>query len=161
MFLINFFRRLLAFPKGNNVDYLSLYLEVADFEPLPSGWRRYVKLQLTVVKQVSEKGSAVKGDSHWSLLTFFILLNSHCQVKILKCQWHIYIYTHSIDIISSIGRFFLSFFLNLDILFVLVFYVAQGCFSDLRELVQYIVVPPLFDFNFAIGMNCYSNTSLV
>ncbi|XP_033131904.1 MATH domain and coiled-coil domain-containing protein At3g58340 [Brassica rapa] len=35
------------FPKGNNGDYLSLYLDVADFETLPCGWRRYVKLRLT------------------------------------------------------------------------------------------------------------------
>ncbi|XP_019099877.1 PREDICTED: MATH domain and coiled-coil domain-containing protein At3g58410-like isoform X3 [Camelina sativa] len=43
--------RLLAYPKGNNCDHLSLFLEVADVESLPSGWRRYVKLRLSVVKQ--------------------------------------------------------------------------------------------------------------
>ncbi|CAG7902946.1 unnamed protein product [Brassica rapa] len=54
---------LVAFPKGNNGDYLSLYLDVADFETLPCGWRRYVKLRLTVVNQLSPKLSVVKGDS--------------------------------------------------------------------------------------------------
>ncbi|CAN7052316.1 unnamed protein product [Brassica rapa subsp. trilocularis] len=48
------------FPKGNNGDYLSLYLDVADFETLPCGWRRYVKLRLTVVNQLSPKLSVVK-----------------------------------------------------------------------------------------------------
>ncbi|CAN7128666.1 unnamed protein product, partial [Brassica rapa subsp. narinosa] len=54
---------LVAFPKGNNGDYLSLYLDVADFETLPCGWRRYVKLRLIVVNQLSPKLSVVKGDS--------------------------------------------------------------------------------------------------
>ncbi|XP_048591515.1 MATH domain and coiled-coil domain-containing protein At3g58340-like [Brassica napus] len=54
---------LVVFPKGNNGDYLSLYLDVADFETLPCGWRRYVKLRLTVVNQLSPKLSVVKGDS--------------------------------------------------------------------------------------------------
>ncbi|AEE79778.1 putative protein [Arabidopsis thaliana] len=43
--------RLSIYPKGNNCDYLSLFLEVADFKSLPSGWRRYVKLRLYIVKQ--------------------------------------------------------------------------------------------------------------
>ncbi|ESQ44244.1 hypothetical protein EUTSA_v10006437mg [Eutrema salsugineum] len=42
-----------AFPNGNDVDYLSLYLQVADFESLPCGWRRYVKLRLTIARQKS------------------------------------------------------------------------------------------------------------
>ncbi|ANM64063.1 TRAF-like family protein [Arabidopsis thaliana] len=45
--------RLSIYPKGNNCDYLSLFLEVADFKSLPSGWRRYVKLRLYIVKQLS------------------------------------------------------------------------------------------------------------
>ncbi|KAF3524386.1 hypothetical protein F2Q69_00049422 [Brassica cretica] len=61
--------RLVAFPKGNNGDYLSLYLDVADFETLPCGWRRYVKLRLTVVNQLSPKLSVVKGDVYLFLLT--------------------------------------------------------------------------------------------
>ncbi|CAL9245920.1 unnamed protein product [Arabidopsis halleri] len=44
--------RLCAYPKGRNINkYLSLFLEVVDFESLPSGWSRYVKMRLTVVKQ--------------------------------------------------------------------------------------------------------------
>ncbi|EOA25115.1 hypothetical protein CARUB_v10018423mg, partial [Capsella rubella] len=43
--------RILAYPKGDNCDHLSLFLEIADVASLPSGWRRYVKLRLSVVKQ--------------------------------------------------------------------------------------------------------------
>ncbi|CAD5326170.1 unnamed protein product [Arabidopsis thaliana] len=43
--------RLVAFPKGYKADYLSLYLEVADFKSLPSGWRRYTQ---EVAQQVKE-----------------------------------------------------------------------------------------------------------
>lgn len=63
-------RRLLAFPKGDNADYLSLYLEVADFQSLPSGWRRYVKFRLSVVNQLWQELSVQYGDSYnFSLLT--------------------------------------------------------------------------------------------
>ncbi|KAL2945553.1 Ubiquitin carboxyl-terminal hydrolase 12 [Bienertia sinuspersici] len=34
-------RRILIFPKGNNVDFLSMYLDVADAVNLPYGWSRY------------------------------------------------------------------------------------------------------------------------
>ncbi|XP_023638961.1 MATH domain and coiled-coil domain-containing protein At3g58410 [Capsella rubella] len=44
--------RILAYPKGDNCDHLSLFLEIADVASLPSGWRRYVKLRLSVVKQL-------------------------------------------------------------------------------------------------------------
>lgn len=63
LFSFAFFRRLCAYPKGRNVNYLSLFLDVVDSESLPSGWSRYVKIRLTVVKQVSEEHSVIKGDS--------------------------------------------------------------------------------------------------
>ncbi|PQQ12491.1 MATH domain and coiled-coil domain-containing protein [Prunus yedoensis var. nudiflora] len=40
--------RILIFPKGNNVDYLSMYLDVPDPSRYPSGWTRYAKLRLTL-----------------------------------------------------------------------------------------------------------------
>ncbi|KAF2606323.1 hypothetical protein F2Q68_00045055 [Brassica cretica] len=44
-----------AYPKGNKVDnFLSLYLEVADYGSLPSGWRRHTRYRLIVVNQRSE-----------------------------------------------------------------------------------------------------------
>ncbi|XP_010516473.1 PREDICTED: MATH domain and coiled-coil domain-containing protein At3g58270-like [Camelina sativa] len=57
--------RLLAFPKGNGVEYLSLYLDVAGSEFLPVGWRRHADFNLTVVNQLSEELSDTKATKHW------------------------------------------------------------------------------------------------
>ncbi|XP_052175009.1 ubiquitin C-terminal hydrolase 12 isoform X2 [Diospyros lotus] len=43
--------RVLIFPRGNNVSYLSMYLDVADSAILPYGWRRYALFSLAVVNQ--------------------------------------------------------------------------------------------------------------
>ncbi|XP_010427736.1 PREDICTED: MATH domain and coiled-coil domain-containing protein At3g58270-like [Camelina sativa] len=53
--------RLLAFPKGNGVKYLSLYLDVAGAEFLPDGWRRHADFKLSVVNQLSEDLFQTKG----------------------------------------------------------------------------------------------------
>ncbi|CAI0410559.1 unnamed protein product, partial [Linum tenue] len=53
--------RILIFPKGNNVDHLSMYLDVADSGTLPYGWSRYAQFSLTVVNQIHQKGSVRKG----------------------------------------------------------------------------------------------------
>ncbi|KAL9858278.1 putative MATH/TRAF domain-containing protein [Arabidopsis thaliana] len=50
--------RLYAYPKGTGDGLnksLSLFLQVADSESLPYGWKRHIKLRLTVVNQISEK----------------------------------------------------------------------------------------------------------
>ncbi|WZZ05325.1 hypothetical protein YC2023_091246 [Brassica napus] len=57
--------RLYAYPKGDNCDYLSLYLEVVDWKSLPSGWRRFVKLRLSVVKQSYDIDSVMKETHRW------------------------------------------------------------------------------------------------
>ena len=54
-------RRVLIFPKGNNVDYLSMYLDVADSASLPYGWSRYAQFSLAVVNQIHNKYSVRKG----------------------------------------------------------------------------------------------------
>ncbi|KAJ7975928.1 ubiquitin carboxyl-terminal hydrolase 12 [Quillaja saponaria] len=56
--------RILMFPKGNNVDYLSMYLDVADSTTLPYGWSRYAQFSLTVVNQVHGKYSIRKDTQH-------------------------------------------------------------------------------------------------
>ncbi|KAI3856937.1 hypothetical protein MKX03_012345, partial [Papaver bracteatum] len=44
----------LMFPKGNNnVDYLSMYLAVADLDDLPLGWSRSAQFSLSVVNQIN------------------------------------------------------------------------------------------------------------
>lgn len=59
--LVCFVRRILIFPKGNNVDYLSMYLDVADSGTLPYGWSRYAHFSLAVVNQIQTKYSIRKG----------------------------------------------------------------------------------------------------
>lgn len=54
-------RRVLIFPKGNNVDQFSMYLDVADSANLPYGWSRYAQFSLAVVNQIQPKYSIRKG----------------------------------------------------------------------------------------------------
>ncbi|XP_019427988.1 PREDICTED: ubiquitin carboxyl-terminal hydrolase 13-like isoform X3 [Lupinus angustifolius] len=56
--------RILIFPKGNNVDHLSMYLDVADSTTLPYGWSRYAQFSLTVVNQIQSKYSVRKETQH-------------------------------------------------------------------------------------------------
>lgn len=75
-------RRLLAFPKGNGgVTSLSLYLDVAGSASLPYGWRRRAELCLSVVNQVSEELTEIKGDCFYR----------SCPQTILKTDSMIYI----------------------------------------------------------------------
>ncbi|RWW17046.1 hypothetical protein GW17_00019040 [Ensete ventricosum] len=55
------YRRVLIFPKGNNVDHLSIYLDVADSATLPYGWSRYAQFSLAVVNQIHGKYTVRKG----------------------------------------------------------------------------------------------------
>ncbi|KAI9116771.1 hypothetical protein K1719_012137 [Acacia pycnantha] len=56
--------RVLIFPKGNNVEYLSMYLDVADSSSLPYGWIRYAQFSLAVVNQMHNKYSVRKDTQH-------------------------------------------------------------------------------------------------
>ncbi|KAL8029537.1 hypothetical protein ABFX02_14G230900 [Erythranthe guttata] len=56
--------RILIFPKGNNAEFLSMYLDVADSASLPYGWTRYAHFSLTVVNQVHSKYSVRKETQH-------------------------------------------------------------------------------------------------
>ncbi|RWW41779.1 hypothetical protein BHE74_00052717, partial [Ensete ventricosum] len=56
--------RVLIFPKGNNVDHLSLYLDVADSTTLPYGWSRYAQFALAVVNQIHSKYTIRKDTQH-------------------------------------------------------------------------------------------------
>ncbi|KAL0866986.1 hypothetical protein Bca101_046104 [Brassica carinata] len=47
--------RLCAYPKGNNVEYLFLFLEVAHHDSLPCGWRRNVRFSLNEQKWFGEE----------------------------------------------------------------------------------------------------------
>ncbi|XP_011626363.1 ubiquitin carboxyl-terminal hydrolase 13 isoform X1 [Amborella trichopoda] len=56
--------RVLIFPKGNNVDHLSMYLDVADSATLPYGWSRYAQFCLSVVNQLNSKYTIRKDTQH-------------------------------------------------------------------------------------------------
>lgn len=56
-----FCRRVLLFPKGNNVDHLSVYLDVADSAQLPYGWSRFAHFNLAVANQYDPKSTVKKG----------------------------------------------------------------------------------------------------
>ncbi|KAF8398021.1 hypothetical protein HHK36_016947 [Tetracentron sinense] len=56
--------RVLIFPKGNNVDHLSMYLDVADSTNLPYGWSRYAQFSLAVVNQIHNKYTVRKDTQH-------------------------------------------------------------------------------------------------
>ena len=67
-------RRVLIFPKGNNVDYLSMYLDVADSASLPYGWSRYAQFSLAVINQIHNKYSVRKG----GLFNLFVRYKLKC-----------------------------------------------------------------------------------
>uniref|UniRef100_A0A0E0F6V7 ubiquitinyl hydrolase 1 n=1 Tax=Oryza meridionalis TaxID=40149 RepID=A0A0E0F6V7_9ORYZ len=56
--------RVLIFPKGNNVDHFSMYLDVADSANLPYGWSRYAQFSLAVVNQIQQKYTIRKDTQH-------------------------------------------------------------------------------------------------
>ncbi|XP_020880571.1 MATH domain and coiled-coil domain-containing protein At3g58270 isoform X2 [Arabidopsis lyrata subsp. lyrata] len=75
--------RLLAFPKGNGVEKLSLYLAVAGGEFLPDGWRRHADIHLSVVNQLSEELSLTRehlfdaSTCDWGFASMFSLKKLH------------------------------------------------------------------------------------
>ena len=56
--------RILVYLKGNNVEQLSMYLEVVDASDLPYLWTRYAQFSLTVVNQLSSNMSITKETKH-------------------------------------------------------------------------------------------------
>ncbi|MCL7026313.1 hypothetical protein MKW94_009773, partial [Papaver nudicaule] len=65
VFVVGGFKwRVLIFPKGNNVDQLSMYLDVADSQNLPYGWSRYAQFSLAVVNQAQNKFTVRKDTQH-------------------------------------------------------------------------------------------------
>ncbi|EEF34812.1 MATH domain and coiled-coil domain-containing protein At3g58270 [Ricinus communis] len=56
--------RLLIFPKGNNVDHLSIYIEVADSTSLPNGWSRDAAFGLAVINQFNNSATVRKDTQH-------------------------------------------------------------------------------------------------
>ena len=73
--------RLLCFPKGNNSEHLSVYLDVADSERLPPGWTRYANFELEVKNRADPQNHFAKDANHtfcakesdWGFTQFFAL----------------------------------------------------------------------------------------
>ncbi|KAI6673927.1 hypothetical protein NL676_001833 [Syzygium grande] len=73
--------RILIFPKGNNTDHLSIYLDVADSVELPYGWNRSAHFRMILVDQNNYGYSWIKETEHnfnaresdWGFTTFIPL----------------------------------------------------------------------------------------
>ncbi|XP_062091684.1 uncharacterized protein LOC133797701 isoform X2 [Humulus lupulus] len=73
--------RILVFPRGNNVDYLSVYLAVADSLTLPHGWSIYAMFSLSVINQLDPKYTVARafehefkaGERNWGFPSFVAL----------------------------------------------------------------------------------------
>ncbi|CAH8256663.1 unnamed protein product [Arabidopsis lyrata] len=58
--------RLCAYPKGYQVvDYFSLFLQIVDYESLPSRWSRNVKYRLTILPQDPKKWPVEREGYSW------------------------------------------------------------------------------------------------
>ena len=67
------FRRILMFPKGNDVDNsLSIYLEAMQTANMSKGWSRDVKFKLLVFNQINTNMTITRGSTPF-LLTVEIL----------------------------------------------------------------------------------------
>ncbi|CAD6256634.1 unnamed protein product [Miscanthus lutarioriparius] len=76
VFVVGGFKwRVLIFPKGNNVDHFSMYLDVADSANLPSGWSRYAQFSLAVVNQIqpNTQHQFNARESDWGFTSFMPL----------------------------------------------------------------------------------------
>lgn len=55
---------MLIFPKGNNVEHLSVYLDVANSSTLPDGWSRHARFGLSVINQNLHEATVRKDTEH-------------------------------------------------------------------------------------------------
>ena len=95
-------RRVLIFPKGNNVDHLSMYLDVADSATLPYGWSRYAQFSLSVVNQIHSKYTVRKGIIFANMITDFnygwltLAIRILLLVSSVTVSWFISCYLHAL-----------------------------------------------------------------
>lgn len=65
VFIIGDFKwRVLIYPRGNNTNHLSVYLDVPDSSELPYGWSTYAQFSLTLVNQINHSKSITKDTVH-------------------------------------------------------------------------------------------------
>ncbi|KAH7867380.1 hypothetical protein Vadar_032741 [Vaccinium darrowii] len=56
--------RVLIFPKGNNVEHLSVYLDVENSSTLSYGWSRHARFGLSVINQIRNESTVRKDTEH-------------------------------------------------------------------------------------------------
>ncbi|KAI8556262.1 hypothetical protein RHMOL_Rhmol05G0239300 [Rhododendron molle] len=74
--------RLLVFPKGNDNEHLSVYLDVPDWAKLAPGWSRYARFSISVVNQIHNAYTESKRTEHkfdangsdWGFTSFLPLI---------------------------------------------------------------------------------------
>lgn len=65
VFFVGCYRwRVLIFPKGNTVNHLSVYLNVADSAIFPDGWSTFAKFKIAVISQLNSKFNVTKYTQH-------------------------------------------------------------------------------------------------
>ncbi|XP_028116240.1 ubiquitin carboxyl-terminal hydrolase 12-like isoform X11 [Camellia sinensis] len=77
--------RVLLFPKGNNTNHLSMYLDVPDSTVLPSGWTRHAQFSLALLDQIHNQNTVKKETQHefnsqesdWGFTSFMPLSELH------------------------------------------------------------------------------------
>jgi hypothetical protein len=87
--LLSACRRVLIFPKGNNVDHFSMYLDVADSGSLPYGWSRYAQFNLAVVNQIHPKYTIRKGIVSLLLALLFACLANAISITEVSCGYNL------------------------------------------------------------------------
>uniref|UniRef100_A0A251TS21 Putative TRAF-like protein n=1 Tax=Helianthus annuus TaxID=4232 RepID=A0A251TS21_HELAN len=82
--------RVLMYPKGNNTDHLSMYLDVADSTTSPHGWSRNALFSLAVVNQIHSEFSLSKEGTRFTKENV-LAIRRICIFKwtrlSLKCFW--------------------------------------------------------------------------
>lgn len=62
------------YPRGNNVDYLSVYLDVTGSSTLPLGWAISARFSLTIVNQLQSSESLTKGTLFYVPVAYFTFI---------------------------------------------------------------------------------------
>ncbi|KAK8999202.1 hypothetical protein V6N11_070378 [Hibiscus sabdariffa] len=73
---------IVIFPKGNNVDHLSIYLGVADSATLPSGWSSFAQFGFAVIDQIDRTNSITNALSKLQDPKRGYLVNDACLVEV-------------------------------------------------------------------------------
>ena len=76
VFLIQFsnsvFRKILIFPKGDEGNYLSIYLEYPGAALMPQGWQKFANFKFILVNQLDHTKNIING-IYFTLLSLYSL----------------------------------------------------------------------------------------